>query len=135
MERGVGGIMLDIAALQEAILQRKNNGNLTWKQVADESGVSAPTLTRIMKGEVQPDTETVGKLARWLRLPVDRFYQTPGVRTRIIELPEHATSTPDIVEFHLRADKNLSPKTAEALAEMFRLIYEAYARKERGEGG
>lgn len=127
--------MFDIQALQEAILERKNEGNLTWKQAAKQSGVSAPTLTRIMKGDVQPDIETVGKLARWLRLPVDRFYKAPGVRSRIIELPENATSTPDIVEFHLRADKNLSPKTAEALAEMFRLVYEAYARKERGEGG
>lgn len=127
--------MFDIRALQEAILERKNEGNLTWKQVADGSGVSAPTLTRIMKGEVQPDTETVGKLAQWLRLPVDRFYKIPVVRSRVIELPENVRSTPDVVEFHLRADKNLSPKTAEALAEMFRLIYKAYAQKDRGGGG
>jgi hypothetical protein len=34
------------------------------------------------------------------------------------------SSTPELVEVHLRADKNLSPEAAKALAQMFKAIYE-----------
>jgi len=34
------------------------------------------------------------------------------------------STLPEYVEVHLRADKNLSPKTAKALAEMFKALYE-----------
>jgi hypothetical protein len=36
-------------------------------------------------------------------------------------------STPSIVEAHLRADKNLQPETAKALAELFRVAYKQFA--------
>jgi hypothetical protein len=38
-------------------------------------------------------------------------------------------STPDAVELHLRADKNLNPQTAVALAKMFRAAYDELAGK------
>jgi hypothetical protein len=36
-------------------------------------------------------------------------------------------ATPDAVELHLRADKNLNPKTAELLVKMFRAAYQQAA--------
>jgi len=122
--------MLLVEELRKAILDRKKRDNLTWKEIAQETGVSAPTLSRITRGEeIQPDTKTVGKLVNWLETSVDRFYNTPSkAPTKIIELPKDM-STPEIVEFHLRADKNISPDTAGALAEMFKLVYDAHVKK------
>jgi len=39
---------------------------------------------------------------------------------------------PEFVEVHLRADKNLTPDTADALSKMFRQLYEKVAKKPAG---
>jgi hypothetical protein len=36
--------------------------------------------------------------------------------------------TPEIVEAHLRADKNLTPDTAAALSELFRVAYTQFSK-------
>jgi hypothetical protein len=41
-------------------------------------------------------------------------------------------STPEIVEAHLRADRNLSPETADALSQLFRVAYSQFSRTEPG---
>ena len=40
-------------------------------------------------------------------------------------------STPEIVEAHLRADRNLTSETASALSELFRVAYTQFSRTER----
>jgi hypothetical protein len=37
-------------------------------------------------------------------------------------------STPEIVEAHLRADRNLTPETASALSELFRVAYSQFSQ-------
>jgi hypothetical protein len=44
----------------------------------------------------------------------------------VIYYPEEPT--PEIVEAHLRADKNLTPQTAAALSELFRVAYTQFSR-------
>ena len=39
-----------------------------------------------------------------------------------------ATSPVEIVEAHLRADRNLTPETANALSELFRVAYTQFSR-------
>ena len=39
-------------------------------------------------------------------------------------------STPEIVEAHLRADRNLTSETASALSELFRVAYAQFSRTE-----
>jgi hypothetical protein len=39
-------------------------------------------------------------------------------------------STPNIVEAHLRADRNLNPEMAKSLAELFRVAYTQFANKQ-----
>jgi hypothetical protein len=36
--------------------------------------------------------------------------------------------TPEIVEAHLRADRNLTPETASALSELFRVAYTQFSK-------
>jgi hypothetical protein len=37
---------------------------------------------------------------------------------------------PEIVEAHLRADRNLTPQTAAALSELFRVAYNQFSRND-----
>ena len=59
-------------------------------------------------------------------MPVDRLmtHQQKSVEP-VIYYPHEATA--DIVEAHLRADKNLTPETANALSELFRVAYQQFS--------
>ena len=72
------------------------------------------------KATVLPEGETLTKLAAWLNIPVASLLS----KTDEEEQEGPKLTTPEIVEVHLRADKTLKPKTAEALAQMFKLLYE-----------
>jgi len=59
-------------------------------------------------------------LAKWLKVPIE-----------VVAWPKQANraakevDTPTAIEVHLRADRNLDPSAAEALAAMFRQLYES----------
>lgn len=59
-------------------LVRERRGALTLRETAAECGVSAPTLSRIERGE-SPDLETFARLCRWLGVSADSLLCT-GVR-------------------------------------------------------
>ena len=46
-------------------------------------------------------------------------------KSAVVYFPHEAT--PDIVEAHLRADRNLTPETAKALSELFRVAYQQFS--------
>lgn len=80
-------------------------------------------MSRLARGnsEALPDVGTLTKLSSWLGLPFSDLIaeQPTGPVTSVLE-----ASTPDIVEVHLRADKNLTPDAAKALAQTFKAIYD-----------
>ena len=47
----------------------------------------------------------------------------------VIYYPHEAT--PEIVEAHLRADKNLNAETAQALSELFRVAYKQFSAPQK----
>lgn len=95
---------------------------------AKEAGISAATLSRLERGlaATLPDVATLEKLARWLGMTIGDLLESkaPKAGTKAPEV-----STPELVEVHLRADKNLAPKTAHALAQMFKVLYEQASKK------
>jgi transcriptional regulator with XRE-family HTH domain len=113
---------IDIPALGSAIKRRRAELGLSLRDVADKTGVSASTLSRIENGTGRPDAETIAVLSEWLEIPVQRIMKSGDVAegTVIYAINE---PLPDIVEAHLRADKNMTPEMARALAEMFRVAY------------
>lgn len=122
--------VVNIKELGDAIHRKRDELRMGLRAVADATGVSASTISRIENGTCQPSTENIVRLAEWLRMPMERFI---GVRdpeneqtAPVIYYPQEAT--PDIVEVHLRADRNLSPEAASALAEMFRVAYKQFSR-------
>lgn len=109
-----------ISALIKA--KRRETG-LGVRAAATASGVSAATLSRLERGVSPnlPDTGTLAKLANWLGTSVNDLLATGGKQPVGHELE---ATTPEVVEVHLRADKNLAPETADALAKMFKVLYE-----------
>lgn len=103
--------------------KRRQNNDQPLREAAQAAKVSAATLSRLERGlsATLPDATTLNKLAQWLGVPVSELLQEKQSRSKSWA----AESTlPEYVEVHLRADKNLSPKTAKALAQMFKALYE-----------
>jgi len=123
--------------LGNAVRRRREQQNLSLRDVADETGVSASTLSRIENGTGQPDADNIARLAAWLDMPIERVLHH-GQRSAsdpkpVVYYPHE--STPEIVEAHLRADKHLTPETAKALSELFRVAYKQFSHspaKKRG---
>lgn len=126
---------LNIVELGEYVKRKRQEEKLSLRQVATNISVSASTLSRIENGIGVPDSATLARLAAWLGIPLERL-----MRGSLMEAGEMAAepymepviyypteSTPSIVEAHLRADRNLKPDMAKALAELFRVAYTQFA--------
>ena len=124
----VGGVMeasFDLARFGERLRGVRSKRKLTLKDVNEATTVSVPTLSRIERGEAKEvESKTLFSLASWSGLNLELFQIKPTAKGRGTK-PEMAT--PDVVELHLRADKNLNPRTAELLVKMFRAAYEQAA--------
>jgi len=108
--------------------KRRENDHQPLRDAAVKAKVSAATLSRLERGlsTTLPDATTLNKLAGWLGVPVSELLQEKGGRSKSSILE---STIPEFLEVHLRADKNLSPKTAKALAEMFKALYEQSTNK------
>jgi transcriptional regulator with XRE-family HTH domain len=114
--------------LGRAIQRKRQEQGLSLRDVADETGVSASTLSRIENGTGKPDADNIARLTGWLNVPMERIMggrQADGEAAAVVYFPQE--STPEIVEAHLRADRNLSPETAQALSELFRVAYAQFS--------
>ncbi|REJ78620.1 MAG: helix-turn-helix domain-containing protein [Acidobacteria bacterium] len=123
--------LISTAELGRAIKRRREELKLSLRDVADKTGVSASTLSRIENGTGKPDADNIARLTRWLDMPIDRVMVREAGddgKKPVIYYPHEAT--PEIVEAHLRADKNLSEDTANALSELFRVAYTQFATPE-----
>jgi transcriptional regulator with XRE-family HTH domain len=85
--------------------------HLKLRDAAEQSGVSAATLSRVLNNKL-PDTRTFAALVRWLGVSADLFI--PATRK---------ATTPETIEAHLRADRTLPPELAGALADLIRATY------------
>jgi len=133
---------LNIVELGEYVKRKRQDEKLSLREVAVKISVSASTLSRIENGIGVPDSPTLARLASWLGMPLERL-----MRGSLLESDEAASaasyvepviyypteSTPSIVEAHLRADRNLKPEMAKALAELFRVAYTQFSGRPNGQ--
>ena len=128
--------LVNTEELGRAIRRRREELGLSLRDVAVETSVSASTLSRIENGTGKPDADNIARLTTWLNVPMERI---------LSGRPSHAESskavvyypqepTPEIVEAHLRADRNLTPQTAAALSELFRVAYQQFSRNDATKG-
>lgn len=121
--------LVNTIELGRAIRRKREETGLSLRDVADETGVSASTLSRIENGTGKPDADNIARLTGWLNVPVERIMTGREANSdgdsAVVYFPREAT--PDIVEAHLRADRNLTPETAKALSELFRVAYTQFS--------
>lgn len=103
---------LDVETLVAALDTERQEQGMSWRQVADATGVSASTLTRMQQGK-RPDVDTFAALVQWLGIPADEFLLAPE-GDRKSNRPSSRAST------LLRAKKELSAGAADALMELLR---------------
>src|ERR1041385_3232234 len=121
---------VNTAELGTAVRRRREQQGLTFRQLADLPGVSASCLARIENGTGKPDPDNIARLAAWRDVPIERVMhhgQRSATDPKPVVYYPHE-STPEIVEAHLRADKHLTPQTAKALSELFRVAYAQFSQ-------
>ena len=88
---------------------------MTWKQVAEETGVSASTLARMSQGRF-PDAASLAALSAWAGLNPSDFVVAP------FKAP--AGEAIGRISTLLRNDPSLDAEAAEALDAIVRTAYE-----------
>jgi transcriptional regulator with XRE-family HTH domain len=110
-----------------AALLRAKRSSRGLRAIADEitkkvGPVSSSTLSRVEQGKV-PDLDTFMRLCKWLEVPTERLMVKDRHDSKALSIDNS-----EVIKAHLRADRTLEPGTAEALANMIQLVYDA-ARK------
>src|SRR5712664_2534129 len=127
---------VNTSELGTAVRRRREQQGLSLRDVADVTGVSASTLSRIENGTGKPDADNISRLATWLDMPIERVmhhgHRSASDPKPVVYYPHE--STPEIVEAHLRADRQLSPETAKALSELFRVAYKQFSQTSKKRG-
>lgn len=91
-------------ALNAARLSRQK----TWKEVAQETGVAASTLSRMGKG-AKPDVDGLAALLRWSHLKAEMFIRGASKK--------EASPIAKLTAL-LRADPHLTPQNAKLMEEI-----------------
>lgn len=113
---------LDVDALYAALDQRRKSAQLSWRQAAAKAGVSPSTLTRLGQGK-RPDMTSFAVLVKWLGVSPDHFLR--GIKTGKPKDQDFLT----VVSVHLRARKELSRESAEALEDIIRAAYNRFKNR------
>lgn len=110
-------VKFDTEGFFAALERLRAEKNLPWRKVAEQSGVSASTMTRLSQGK-RPDVDSLASLCAWAKLSADDFMRVPG------ETEKRTTSPIDKARVLFRADPNLGTVQAEALSKIIETAYE-----------
>jgi transcriptional regulator with XRE-family HTH domain len=102
-------------AFYKALDSSRAARRLNWKQVADESGVSASTLTRMAQGK-RPDVDSLAALVRWSGLSADTFVGGAPTLHHAGEPLAHITTL-------LQSDASLPDAGRDAMIDMITAAY------------
>lgn len=111
----------DASGFYEALDATRQARRFTWKHVAQVSGVSASTLTRMAQGK-RPDVDSLAALAAWSGLATDRFVRT--------DAPREPAEPLALISTYLRGDRQLTAESAAALDQLVRATYERLRKPE-----
>jgi transcriptional regulator with XRE-family HTH domain len=119
-----------LAHLSGLIKAKRREKDIGLRKAAEESKVSASTLSRFERSVASslPDVDTLKNLAKWIGVPLSSLVNEKKVERS----KEPKLETTEQVEVYLRADKNLSAETAEALSSTFKLLYKQFTTNQAG---
>lgn len=119
---------VDVERLGQRLRRVRIERGYTLERLWNDTGVSIATLSRIERaGSKEIDGGTLMLLCRWMGARPEEF--RPGAEPPKVPGRKAPASTPEAVELYLRADKNLDPRAASLLAEMFKAAYQKLARQ------
>lgn len=105
-----------------ANLVRSKRGNRGLRETAKEIGnVSPSTISRVENGKT-PDMDTFLALCDWLEIPPAELIKSTENKDNL--------DTPEAIEIQLRADKNLDPAIADALASLVKAAYKDLSQRQ-----
>ncbi len=104
----------DVVALHKALDTERDLRELTWKDVAKETGVSASTFSRLAQGR-RPDVDSLAALTAWLKVSADHFMGSKLAFGSAAPLTQ--------ISRILRDDPNLTEEGAVALDELIKATY------------
>jgi transcriptional regulator with XRE-family HTH domain len=107
--------------LRLGAMLRDRRGGRGIREVAQEIGISAATLTRVEGGRL-PDIGTFQKICSWLKV-------NPA---EILDIPTENNPTPTdtlVAAVHLRADQTLPEAAASDLAQLIVVAHRELARR------
>ena len=113
--------LIKLNAFAQTLKAYRKENKLTLAETAEQTGVSASTLSRIENAKFAPKFETVVTLCDWMEAPIEDF----------AEIHVESENTLERVAVHLRADRKLSTDGAQQIIEVVKALYEAHARKEQ----
>jgi len=105
--------LFDSEAFYSALNATRLSKQLTWKELADEAGVNASTLTRMGQG-AKPDVNGLAALLRWSNLKAEQFIR--GSNEGEAEPISKITAL-------LRADPKLTPDNAKLIEDIVVATY------------
>ena len=92
--------LINTEELGRAIRRRREELALSLRDVADQTSVSASTLSRIENGTGKPDADNIARLTKWLDMPIERILNQgrddANDAKAVVYYPHE--STPEIVE-------------------------------------
>ena len=107
-----------------ANMVRSKRGTRGLRETAKEIGnVSPSTISRVENGKT-PDMETFLALCHWLEVPPAELMRNTEDKKNL--------DTPEAIEIQLRADKNLEPAVADALASLVKAAYKNLSQSKNG---
>ncbi len=122
---------IDVMRLAQMIRTKREQDELTLRDVNAVTGIPVPTISRLERGLSKDiESSTLLPIARWLNASPEDLQE--GAPEYPLKRGKPVESTPDVVDIFLRADKNLNRKTADALSTMFRAAYATLAAQRKG---
>ena len=115
-----GTASFDGGAFFVALDAERQDRQCTWKQVAQECGISASTLSRMSQGK-HPDVNGLAALATWSGLDVDRFFRSDATKGE----PEPLA----VISSCLHSDPRLNEEAAVALDHLVKAAYRSMANQ------
>jgi transcriptional regulator with XRE-family HTH domain len=116
---------LNVGALYKALnSERKARGDMSWRTVAKEAGVSPSTLSRLGNG-YRPDVDAFAKLVQWLGVPAENFFAGQEIQGA---QPDLVTELAPL----LRARKDLTQQDVEYLEDIISAAMRRFGSERRG---
>ena len=111
-----------MSAFARTLKAYRDEHDLTLTAVADQTGISPSTLSRIENGKLVPKFQTMARLCDLMDVSIEDFTEHRG--------GGEERETMEQVAVHLRADRKLSTKAAQQIIDVVKALYAQHAKND-----